>query len=455
MVDAEEWDVAIVGAGVAGLACARALAPARRGLRVLLLEARDRIGGRVLTVRVPDCALPVELGAEFVHGTPADVVGLAERGGLLLTAVEGESWTIADGALRAAPRYEDELGRVMARLDRARDPDRSFAEFLAECEASPEWRRAARRAREYVMGFHAADPERLSERGLAREEEASARLAGGGDFRLLDGYDRVAERLLAETGPAVALRTGMVVSTVRWSPGEVTLALRARRDAESPPVRARAAVLTLPLGVLRRSLAGEGVPRFEPEPPGKRAAVAGLEMGHAVHLTLRFRERFWESGAVRGRRVDGDLARLGFIFASHEDFPVWWTPFPVRLPVLVGWAGGPRALRLAGEDVTALARRGLHALAELFGARRERLEELLVDAHAHDWTSDPFALGAYSYTAVGGIHASASLAAPVADTLYFAGEATTGDEEHATVHAALTSGERAAAEVLAALLGRR
>ncbi|HEX5830512.1 MAG TPA: FAD-dependent oxidoreductase [Gemmatimonadaceae bacterium] len=286
MAESEQWDVAIVGAGVAGLACARALAVARRGLRVLLLEARERIGGRVLTVRAPGCALPLELGAEFVHGAPADVLGVTERGGLLLTAVEGE-------------------------------------------------------------------------------------------------------------------------------------------------------------------------PRVEPEPPGKRAAVAGLEVGHAVRVTLRFRERFWENGAVRGRRVAGDLARLGFLFASHDDLPVWWTSFPVRLPVLVGWAGGPRALRLAGEDATALARRGLHALAEVFGARRERLEELLVDAHAHDWTSDPFALGAYSYTAVGGIDASAALAAPVADTLYFAGEATTGDEEHATVHAALASGERAAGEVLAALSGGR
>ena len=168
-------------------------------------------------------------------------------------------------------------------------------------------------------------------------------------------------------------------------------------------------------------------------------------------MVLRFRERFWERDDVRATVTMGDLAHLGFVFTGHDPFRVWWTPYPVRAPVLTAWAGGPRALRLAGLGERAVTELAVAAAGRLFGVRPERLAALLVDAHSHDWGADPLTLGAYSYTAVGGIGASAALARPVARTLFFAGEAATGDGEHGTVHAALESGARAAGEVLACM----
>ena len=451
MAEHDRWDVVIVGAGAAGLACARELAA--QGVRSLVLEARDRVGGRIHTVRLPGLTLPVELGAEFVHGVPADTLAIAERGGLTVVEVRGESWSLTDGELRPAERFEDDVEHVLDALDAARDPDRSLTEFLVERRARGASERAVQRAREYVTGFHAADPDCLSERGLAREEAAGERLRGDRDFRVLDGYDRVVAQLHAEAGALTEVRTLSPVQAVAWTPERATVHLRGGSGAAST-VQARAVVVTLPVGVLQRSVSGgdpAGAVRFDPEPPGLRSALAGLAMGHAVRVVLRFRERFWERDGIRRTPARGELDHLGFLFTGHDTFPVWWTPYPVRAPLLTAWAGGPRALRLAGLGELAVAQLAVEAAGQLFGVSRGRMDALVASVHTHDWSADPCARGAYSYTVVGGIDASAALAQPVARTLFFAGEAATGDGEHGTVHAALDSGVRAAREVLASV----
>jgi monoamine oxidase len=452
VTERERRDVVIVGAGAAGLACARELAA--QGVRSLLLEARDRLGGRIHTLRVPGLTLPLELGAEFVHGLPADTMAAAERGGLALVEVDGEAWTLTDGRLQRAEHFDDDADRVLDALDADRDPDRSVAEFLAERRARGASERAVQRARDYVTGFHAADPDCASERGLAREEAVGERLGGDRDFRVLDGYDRIVEQLRAEAGDLAEVRVGARVESVAWEQGQATVHVRGAADEAAYAVGTRAVVVTLPLGVLQRSVPFRDAPgavRFDPEPPGLRSALAGLAVGHAARVVLRFRERFWERDDVRATATMGDLAHLGFVFTGHDAFRVWWTPYPVRAPVLTAWAGGPRALRLAGLGERAMTELAVAAAGRLFGVGPERLAAFLLDAHSHDWSADPLSLGAYSYTAVGGIGASAALARPVARTLFFAGEATTGDGEHGTVHAALESGARAAGEVLACM----
>ena len=134
---------------------------------------------------------------------------------------------------------------------------------------------------------------------------------------------------------------------------------------------------------------------------------------------------------------------------ARAAFPTFWTQAPIEAPLLTAWAGGPMAERLvaAGED--AIAHAAVLSLSDVLGIPRAAIEAELVSIFRHDWSSDPFALGAYSFSLVGGASAPKKLGAPIANTLFFAGEATAPPPRNGTVHGAIESGERAARELLA------
>jgi monoamine oxidase len=206
--------------------------------------------------------------------------------------------------------------------------------------------------------------------------------------------------------------------------------------------QARRCIVTLPLGILQQPATAPGAVRFAPALDAKKGALAALASGPALKAILRFRRAFWEE-------VDGGRYRqAGFFQVPEAAFPTFWTALPLRAPVLVAWAGGPRARRLSGAPPTQMVRHSLASLQSLLGAGFDVAGELEA-AYVHDWQSDPYAAGAYSYVRVGGAGARKSLAAPLADTLFFAGEATDYEGESGTVAGALQSGLRAAREVLA------
>jgi monoamine oxidase len=188
------------------------------------------------------------------------------------------------------------------------------------------------------------------------------------------------------------------------------------------------AIITLPLGVLQ-----SGAVRFTPELKQKEQALKLLASGPVVKAALRFPTAFWEK---RHRDV-------AFFHSPRGAFPTFWTPLPARVPVLIAWAGGPKAERLAGRDTALLVRAALASLKDIFG-RHDELDAV----YLHDWQSDEYAHGAYSYVMVGGEGARESLAAPLQNSLYFAGEATDAEGEAGTVAGALQSGLRAAREIL-------
>lgn len=464
----DDVDALIIGAGAAGLAAARVLADV--GCSLAILEARDRIGGRVHTIRPAGAALPIELGADFVHGRPAVTFALAQQAGLTLYESSGEMWLARQGHLMAAAEMggddvgpsaapdqdadadeettEDAFGAVLAALATDSGPDRSFQAFLDDRFAGPRWAAARRRATGYVEGFDAADPATVSVRWLAHSEATPYSSDGDRQFHLLEGYDRLLEALRDGLDPArAALHLNTVVEEIAWSPGRVTVTARERPGGAVQTYTARAAIVALPLGVLAAPPGAEGAVRFAPALPEKDAAIARLAMGHAGKVVLRFRELFWDTVAPRLPQ----MPRLGFLFAEGAAFPTWWSHYPVLAPRLTAWLGGPRAARLAGQPPEATVALAVGALAGALGLARTTVEALLVDWHLHDWGGDPFSRGAYSYVLVGGMDAPRQLGAPVADTLFFAGEAT-DDTDTGTVHAALASGQRAAREALAYLV---
>jgi monoamine oxidase len=435
-------DVIVVGAGVAGLAAARALH--RSGLDVVVLEARDRIGGRIYTHRGPGLAQPVELGAEFVHGRVAATLAIADAAALLLCELTGEWWRAQDGVLHPADSTEDRISPLLARLDPARTPDRSFAAFAEAMRADPALARAVPRAQQYVEGFEAADPARISERWLARSEASAAADEQQYMFRFVNGYDSLPAALAAAL-PDGAVRLSHIVRAIDWSAG------RANVHTDAATMSARAVVVTVPLGVLTAVADGTAGPiTFRPDlGPDVRRALEGVAMGSVVRLVFYFHEAFWHDLQPAGRH--GDPSAIGFLTVDGSEFPVWWTQFPLRVPMLTAWVGGPRAERLTRQPPSRVTARALEELHRALGISTARLESLVTATWYHDWEHDPFTRGAYSYGVVGGIDAPRVLMEPIARTVFLAGEHTDPDGRSGTVHAAIMSGQRAARDVVRAL----
>jgi monoamine oxidase len=418
---ASTCDAIVLGAGVAGLAAARALDAA--GVRVLVLEARDRIGGRILTRRPETVPLPVELGAEFIHGEAQELRPHLEAGRLRVADLGGRHWRTSPRGLRPDDDFWTNLHVVMRHL-RREDPDRSFAAFLAE---RPGGRRAAevrRLAAHFVEGFQAANLREVSAASLAGEGNPSGDPQAQRIGRVLEGYDRLVAALAAPVSRYVRLRRR--VHTVRWSRGSVHVRAAAgtRRGVA---ISARAAIVTLPLGILKARSGTFGHVRFEPGLSQIDRAVAGLAVGHVTRVVLQCREPFWQNARRAPSAGTQTLTTLGFLHAPGEVFPVWWTWYPERTPGLVAWCGGPAAPQLSALPDDALRERAIATLARVLRLPLGTLRAQVQQAWHHDWDRAPFSRGAYSYAVVGGAGASRLMARPIDQTLFFAGEATVSD----------------------------
>jgi monoamine oxidase len=394
----------------------------------------------------------VELGAEFVHGTPRALWAVLDAARLRVVDAAEEHVTFDDGRLQQREDFGGAVGEVLEALGDEAGADRSFAEFLAARFPGDAHADARRLARAYVEGFHAAPAGDVGVHGLARAEGA----ASGNDqaFRIADGYDRVVAWLHAGVGEALDVRLATVVRRIAWSSGRVRVHAVDATGAAAVFV-APSCVVTLPVGVLCAAPGDTGAVAFEPEPPGKREALHRIGAGAVTRVTLQFRRRFWEDReAVPSLDPEVDPLQLSFVHAPEQTVPIWWTVRALRAPLLVAWVGGPRGRALAALDRVALASTCVASLATVFGRDPAEIAAELVATHTHDWVDDPFSRGAYSYARVGGADAGARVAEPVAGTLFFAGEATAAGGHTGTVHGALESGRRAAGEVLAALAAR-
>jgi monoamine oxidase len=443
-------DVAIIGGGAAGLAAARALH--EQDISVVVLEARDRIGGRILTHRDPSTPLPVELGAEFIHGSAPEIERIVREASLAAVDISGRRWQIVGERLRPADDFWERLDRVMRRLDAKRTPDRSFESFLSKKPGGRRLAQDRRLALQYVEGFHAADPARVSERALAEGGSPGDDVREHRIGRVLDGYDRVVEWLAAPLGDRV--RLSAIAARVRWAPGNVSVEVRHPDGRSRPSVDARAAIVTVPLGVLKAPPGEAGAIEFDPELRAKRSVLDQLAMGSVVRVILRFSEPFWSSEWFAKHAKTEELDTLSFLQTNDEDFPTWWSAYPVRAPVLVGWCGGLRAGVLSQLAQEEIEDRAVNSLARQLGLSPRRIRGMVEAAWLHDWEHDPFSRGAYSYQTVGGVDAPAALARPLRGTLFFAGEAADPEGRTGTVHGAIATGRRAAAEVERSLTTR-
>jgi monoamine oxidase len=415
--------IIVIGAGAAGLMAARELG--RAGRKVIILEARDRCGGRIHPLPSADFGYNAEGGAEFVHGEAPVTHGLLREAGLSLLPLQGTTWVMQDGQF--APEdledpHEAELHQALHELQH----DLTVAEFLRRRFAGPQYAAMRRDTLRMVEGYDAADPERASTLALRDEWMDGGHGAQG---RIVGGYGALVEYLAAECRRhGVMVHLDSAVTAVEAGEGRAVV-----RCANGQTHACDAVILTVPLPLLKEIV----LPAAE---RARAVAAAHIGFGNVIKILLRFEAAWW-------REQRSDLADLTFLL-SEESIPVWWT-HPGDLPMLTGWFGGPKTAALAGLGEPELIEVGLASLASILGLDRAQLKRKLVAARAFDWAQDLLARGAYSYATPETRAAQALLSGNNGGAVFFSGEALYRGKDIGTVEAALASG----LETARALLG--
>lgn len=405
-------DVAIVGAGAAGIAAARCLHD--RGLQVLLLEARDRLGGRAWTADM--AGHPADMGCAWLHSADRNPwTGLAQCYGLAIDRkLPDWGWRFAAARQLTAEESgarEAAFDRLWEAMDSHDGPDASFA---AKLPADDPWLPGFSAVTTYISG---AEPAAISAVDLARYENSQV------NWRVVPGYGH----LVARHAQGVPVRLRTPVLAVDWSGKDVVLVTPAGQ------LRARAAILTVPPTVLLSE-----VIRFVPDLPfTKLQAAMGLPMGHVAKLMLRHDGAPpWDVGP--DCQVVGHPNRLATAI---------YHLCPLGRPLVEAYWGGSLALDLERAGTAAMAAFALDELSALFGsAVRERLTPALASA----WASEPWSQGAYTYARPGAADGRAILAEPLGDRLFFAGEACSR-HAYSTAHGAYLTGIEAATRALQSL----
>jgi monoamine oxidase len=422
------YDTVIIGAGAAGLAAGRKLHDA--GQRILILEARNRIGGRIWT-DTEFAALPMELGAEFIHGERAAIHEWVQAAGFHTVATPryphlrwGEG-TVALPLAQLSTASQTLIQQLFAAYHKLPQTlpslpgDRSLADYLRHVGFDAQ---AMAVADVLLAQTCCAAMETLSCADLAREMQADH--AGKDEFRIGEGY----AALLAWLARDLPIRLNTPARVIEWGKQGVTV------HTDGGPVQAKRCILTLPISLLQA-----GVPGFTPPlSAGKQAAIHAFRMEPATKLIYRFDQPLW----------DEDL-----IYMAHTGLVArWWTPGYGR-PAVAGSAiisafiTAERARQIdALPEAEALAV-GLSELGVLLG--RNDIKAQCVAARRVAWAHEEYTRGGYAHLPPGAADARPILAQPEGDRLFFAGEATAYDSNPQTVHGAIESGWRAAQECLA------
>jgi monoamine oxidase len=417
--------VVIVGAGAAGLMAADVLI--EKGFAVTVLEADNRIGGRIKTHVHPAFSQSIEAGAEFVHGDQPLTKSLLKKAGGDLVRLSGNMYRIQNGELEEGDFFGDQWGTLMKELNKL-EVDQDMASFMDTHFHEPEYQELRKSVTGFVQGYDAADLTKVSAFALRDEwnetdEEQQFHIRGG--YMTLMNF--LQEKLTASGGK---IELNSVVKRITWSSGKATISTEGGQQYDADKV-----ILTIPLGALQ-----SGAVDFNPPIPNYFEAISNIGFGGVIKFLFEFKEAFWETHAAR------PLKNVAFIFSDAE-VPTWWTQSPDKTPILTGWLGGPPTFDPHLTDEV-LYEKAINSLSDIFKCSQNDIKSRLRHWHIANWTKDPHTKGAYAYATVKTNNARKILSEPVSDTIYFAGEAFYEGAAMGTVEAALVSGRFVAEKII-------
>ena len=411
--------ILIIGAGASGLMAARRLAS--EGFPVTLLEAATVPGGRIHSFFIPGFTALVEAGAEFVHGDLPITLQLAREAGASLIPTHHSPMT-PDREKADVPLYWNDLMEEMERLV----DDQPIAQFLDTHFPGEKYARLRRSVQKFAEGYDLADLSTVSTKALYLEWSSEE---DSGEYRVEGGYGRLVDYLVRECRRLGAtVHFGSPVTEVHWQPGsvEVTTTGDQRFSAER-------LIVTVSLGVL------PGID-FRPSIPDIIQATAGIGYGSVIKILLEFRTPFWREL----RPGANTLFILG-----EQPVPTWWTQVDEGSTLLTGWLTGENMRRFQALDPQDRLAQCLSSLAAIFSRDIAFLRDQLAASRIFDWQEQPYVHGGYSFDMVMTPACRQLLRAPVADTLYFAGEAIYEGSVPGTVEAAFHSGLEVAEKIIA------
>jgi len=428
--------IIIIGAGAAGLMAAYKLSKA--GKSVVVLEAQDRLGGRIHTITGTSFSVPIEMGAEFIHGDLPVTIELLKEANIPYSESGGSFWNANGGKLNRGFGMLRDWNVLEKALTELKE-DIAIDEFLSNYLGEDKYAETKAFVKGFVQGYDAADTSRAStftfrSEWLDMDDSAQYRIEGG--------YGKMIDYMANECKKAGGeIYTSTVVKQIKWSRGNVTVTTNNKLfDAEK-------VIVTIPAGVLLADAGSEGAINFVPAIPGKMKDFKAIGYGNAMKVFLQFKKAFWKEDDF-SKKFGKEIKSLGFI-VSGAPVPTWWTQAPNDTSLLTGWIGGPGTAKFKGQREEEVVNAALASLASIFDTDIEMLQQQLTASKVADWVENPFTRGAYTFTTVDIANVKNSLAEPIEDTLYFAGEAFYFGEGTGTVEAALASGKKTAERILA------
>ncbi len=431
----DNYEIVIIGAGAAGLMAACELSKA--GKKVLILEAQNRIGGRIHTLSGNNFTAPVDLGAEFVHGNLPETKRILKESGIKYSEVRGKMISVND----SRENFSAGWGLVEEKLKEVKE-DMSITDFLDTYFKDEKYAGLKSSIRGFAEGYDTADISKASVIAFRNEwlsDEDSEQ------YRIDGGYGKLMDYLLAESkAKGCMVQLSSVVKEVRWEQGKAKITIE-----DGKKFIANKVIITVPLGVLKAGKNLKAHINFIPNILPQLHAAEKLGYGCVIKILFEFDESLWNNKETQ-KRIGVNLDKAGFIF-SGEPVPTWWTQYPKESNLLTGWMGGHRAELLKSADEKTIYDKAIQSLTRIFKMNEKDLERKIRAHKIINWTADPFALGSYSYITINSNEARKLLNEPVKDTLYFAGEALYEGPEMGTVEAALASGLKAAKIILNAI----
>jgi len=404
--------IIIAGGGVAGLFAARELS--KQGYGITILEATDRLGGRIHTIRNSSFTQPVEKGVEFIHGNLPLTIQLLEEAEIEYEPVRGSMVRVSNGTWKTQEDFTLGWDELIKKMNSVRK-DMTVDEFLKKNFSDDRYTDLRTSVLRFANGFDLADTSKASI--LALREEW---MGDDEPYRIPGGFDQLINFLEKE-----CLRSGCIinksspVTEIKWEKNKVKII------TSNPTIyNATKVIITASLG----SFQSEKSIIFKPAIDNYFQAAKKIGYGTVVKVMLEFKEAFWE------KKKKG----IGFLFTS-EIIPTWWTQSPSSYPLLTGWAGGPQAWALENKDDEAILDLALRSLSNVFQEKIEALKKMLQASAVANWKNDLYSNGAYSYNLVESVQAKKLLNMPAGETIFFAGEAFYEGPSPGTVEAALVS----------------
>jgi monoamine oxidase len=432
MTTPAHYDVLVVGAGLCGLTCARNLSAA--GFKVLILEGRERVGGRVEEMSTGFSA-PVDLGAEFIHGDARETHALMKEAGCAALQQEGRFYTIRNGEVTESFAPMEHREEILEQLEKL-DNDLPLSQFIATYLNDPKYTETVAAIIKMAEGFDAADISRFSTFALRNEWKDESTFESS---FIEGGYAKLVSFLRDHCEKNnCTLLTSSPVNSVKWQLGHVEVSTSANRKFTAEKV-----IITVPPPVL---LSGPRDPAaIVCEPPIEKilSAFKNLGYGHAIKFFAEFSRSIWNDAAFENNIQQ--LKDAAFII-SDQLFPVWWGN-PVSNKILTGWIGGPQALELSRSADAYVTEVAMLSLSAILKTDVNTLKAYIVRTELTNWTNNAFTAGAYSFHTVESQKARQAISESVENTLYFAGEALALNRECGTVNAAIVSGNEVCAMI--------